>query len=224
MGELLKRIGPISVVAIVFTWCCWPYITGSATATGSKEPEEVSGLPKGLLSPAVAPPNPRDPFKTDQAASQKLPNGRRPGSAGGAPDADNPGARAAADANADRQDTLVLSGTYIQGNRRRAILGGKVYETGEALDQPDPGKKPWVVKEVLLDRVVLQRGGDTTVITYPQQAGSRAASHRANQSGRGKQKNEASEKHSPKTRLKDGPKPVTTLSELVQAVEASQKP
>jgi len=218
MTEMLQKMGPIAVVLLVFTWFCWPYITGSATAVDSKEAGSVLTLSKELLSPTVKPRSSRDPFRvvegaTAAALAEQL---AKAADAAAADKNANKNATKTEPANVEtRRTSLVLSGTYIRGNRRMAIIGGKVYKVGEALEGPDADGKLWVVKQVSTDHVVLESRSGTRVIDYSNPA---ALGKPTNHSG-----GDSSFDSKPSASSQDGLKPVTSLSDLVRAVEAASK-
>jgi len=216
MAEWFQKIGPVAVVVLVFTWCCWPYITGSATAIGSKEAGNVPGLPKGLLSPLVKPAGGRNPFMITPAVAELLASELSKTNEGVdlGEDAKTGGNAAAGTV----RPSLVLTGTYVRGNHRMAIIDGKIYQAGESLDAGNAAGKPWVVKEIFLDHVVLQRDGEKKDIAYLDPAERRGSLPDDGPSPEGE-----SLKTNAVTSSQDDLKSVTSLSELIQAVEKTQK-
>ncbi|HLA83985.1 MAG TPA: hypothetical protein VJL29_04250 [Thermoguttaceae bacterium] len=217
MAELMQRMGPMTVVAAIFVWCCWPYLTGSATSAGSSGIANIAALPKSLLSPVIKASTAHDPFQCiksaalDAAVESEL--AKAAGQAADEADADAKGTDAA---GTNQPSSLVLTGIYVRGDRGIAVIDGRLYQPGERLAAPDTAGKVWTVERVLLDRVVLRLGDEVKVleITYPSQTssadkGQDAAPADSDAAGEGPS-NEVSGK---------GLKPVTSLSELLRAIE-----
>lgn len=223
MGEYLHKIGPVAVVAAVFTWCCWPYITGTATTIESKEPSVVPILSKRLLSPLVKPAVNRDPFDVVKAAAlgglqQELAAATR----GGNPLDGTPQASAA-----PAPPSLVLTGTYRRGNERMTIIDGKIYRLGQTLDS-ESSSAGWKVIEILTDHVVLERKGKTKVITYPDPAASpRPSDPAAAAPSPGSVDRGGGPSKSNATAPGDGDlQQITSLTDLIEVIQATtnQKP
>jgi hypothetical protein len=217
MTEWLYRIGPVGAVVVVFTWFCWPYITGSATTIESQRSGAIAVLSKDVLSPKVKNPSSRDPFNVIATLVESTSKAKKSTSTKATPAGDSP-ETAEADADAKAAAPLVLTGTYIQGDRSMAILGGAVYRAGQTVGPADAGNPPWTIKQILPDRVVLGRGGEIKVITYDDAASTDKAGATR---GQKKRKGDSSPKDSLEA-SPDGLKPVTSLSELVRAVEGMQ--
>lgn len=228
MAEWLQKLGPISVVAIVFTWCCWPYITDSA-AIGSKEAKNIPILSKSLLSPTVKSSDGRDPFAVlGEATAQMLANAAPPTP----DDIEKKTADAAktTDANSPRQ-SLVLSATYLQGGQGvAAIIDGKIYRPGQTLAAKDAAGNLWTVKQILADQVVLKNNGGIKVITYadPDKSGGAGPGGDNKDSSATNQNAGSANAAKPETNTPSNGelKPISSLSDLIEAVEAikNQKP
>src|SRR5262249_49910087 len=74
----------------------------------------------------------------------------------------------------------VLSGTYVAGDSRYAIINGSLYREGDQIAQAKSGKssgkasaeapQAWTLKHVDLDKVVLDFQGKTTELRYSDSA------------------------------------------------------
>ena len=213
--DFLQKIGPIAVVAAVFTWCCWPYISGSATATGSGEEGAVITIAKKFFSPKVSTTHGRDPFQSVQDAAEEFLSNSAMGTSNSS---------TSSRTNNNRTDTakvqikgFLLNGTYVQGDRRMAIINSTLYRVGEYLDDTDtPGKK-WKLLQIYPDRVVLGCGKQTKVVGT-----SYASTPSPTQKTTSSTKSPTGSSNS--TNNESSLKEVTSLSELLKAVQNLKQP
>ncbi len=73
----------------------------------------------------------------------------------------------------DGLSSLTLNATYIQGNRRLALIDGQVYEQGESLAISDSMPGPCIVARISADKVLIRHRDQTVELKY----GSPAFSH-----------------------------------------------
>ena len=85
---------------------------------------------------------------------------------------EGPGRKALASGrnSTDGPSGLTLSATYIQGERRFAVIDGQVYEQGEPLVVSDPLQAPCIVAEIRADRVLIRQRDRTVELTYGEPA------------------------------------------------------
>ncbi len=214
MAELMRKMAPMAVVAMVFAGCCWPYVSGSATGTSSQQDSDIAQLSKELLSPVLKPANDRDPFRPVKLALGSL-KGNQPGSGG--PGRNGPGGKKAAEATHLRQREFALGGTYVQGNRSMAIINGKVYEPGDTLAGSDAARQSWVVKRILPEEVLIQSGEKTTKLTYPDFTAPPEQPDPENNVDPKKSKGDAEKKPQTDKRKKANP-----ITELIQQLQERQ--
>jgi hypothetical protein len=189
MVDVLRRMGPTLVMAAVFTWFCWPYLNGSATNTIVKPGDDVAALSKSLLSPTLQQTNDRDPFRAPKMAGRPS-AGDGPAAAPAVEQrsmgplglllalANAAKARSASSTAASAMPTFELGGTFIQGDRRMAIINGQVYSLGETLKEPGTEANGGKVKEISEKKVLVLWGGKAVEATAPNSAQSPAADSR----------------------------------------------
>ncbi len=161
-GAIVKWV-PTATVAAVVGWCCWPYLDDA----GPREITAKTSSPQiahALLEPAVAADLPRDPFRI--AGTTKPPGPPKDGVA--------PGAKASATSrstqkkdSAEMPKGLTLSGTYIAGNRRAALINGRLWEQGQRLELSGSAATPWVLAQVFPYGVVIESGAKSFELKYP---------------------------------------------------------
>jgi hypothetical protein len=156
------------------TYAVQPDVAGPIAATAAAgKPTEAAGkmVPpapaSGVTGAAEAALALLDPFRV---ASTLGPPQATPDEAGPAPD------RAEADPYPEMVAGLTLSGTFLQGRTRMAIIDGRIHEQGERLRGPSEEPSPLVVAEVQAARVILQAasGGRRYVLAYPETWADRA--------------------------------------------------
>ena len=216
MSDLLHKIGPVVVVSIIFTWVCWPYITGAATSIGSNGNGNSIALPNNLLSPSVKDPNQRDPFQVVKSAAMNMIQGKLAGTKDKTPEYVDPEKEQTTGTTANRENAFALTGVYIQGNNRMAILNGALYRIGENIKGSEIAGKPWVLKQILSDRVVVSRGKNNKVvkISFPAVTQSAAQTVETTTPAGSPPTHSESPTEKPKRQLKS----ITSLDELFEAV------
>lgn len=167
MSRTIAKIMPMATVVALVSWWCWPYLEGPDTVAASRPKDELPRITDPLLSPDVEPTAPRDPFrpvhqeKTDSLEREPLPT---PPPAQPKPPAE--------DQIRETLSGLVLGATYIQGDRRAALIDGRVYRQGEPLELSTPTPEPCVVAGIFPDKVLILHRGRTVEVTYPDPASS----------------------------------------------------
>ena len=178
---------PIGMALGVAGWACWSHLgDGPAPAVAREKPPVLADA---LLAPDLGAPSGRDPFRLpgDPAPSPPKPTAvagvEGPGSAEGlltkvrrlmalaasksSPDKTAGEAAARAEAMRGALGRLALGATSVLGDRRIAIIAGRSYDEGEALEGTDPALGAVVLAEVRRDGVTLQSGGTTVALGFP---------------------------------------------------------
>jgi hypothetical protein len=150
------------------TYALQPDVAGPMPPAAARKPAEVAGKTPQPQAPsareagaAEAGLAPRDPFRV---ASVPGPAQASADEAHAAPD------RVEVDPYPGLVAGLTLSGTFLQGRSRMAIIDGRIHEQGQRLRGPDDEPSPLVVADVQATRVILQAasGGKRYVLAYPE--------------------------------------------------------
>jgi hypothetical protein len=181
MSISAKTVVPPAVVLAVAGWSCWTVVEASAPPPAKPKPLESAA---GLLEPELGTPTERDPFA--------LPGEPEPETKGGAAKGkaevvESPAARLRrlmADINArllavraaearraasrDRLAHLPLAATSIHGDRRTAMIAGRVYAQGETIEGTDPALGPVVLAEVRPRDVLLRSAAGDVEVKFPE--------------------------------------------------------
>src|SRR3569623_2344027 len=142
MRSRISRLAPITVVAGSMGYLCWSHLGEETQPQKPKSPSTSTELTAARLAPPAAPDLVRDPFNST------TPSAPTKGPAGG-------GTRLVkqeASLSPGEVDKLVLSGTYLQGRRRMAVIYGAVYAEGDSLKSGDASLG--TVAQIALHRVV----------------------------------------------------------------------
>jgi hypothetical protein len=161
----------IGVVGVMVGYCCWPYVFGSGSGSVAQPVVAPAAISASQLTPAIDPAPARDPFRIAPRAQVgvEVSTTNRREDAQAEIEADT----ATETKNDSDQDTieslgaLALNATFVRGDQRVALINGRVYSPGEPLADAGSFKSPFVVSEIFADRVVLERKGQTTEISYP---------------------------------------------------------
>ncbi len=174
---------PPAVVLAVAGWSCWTIVEASAPPPAKPKPVESAA---GLLEPELGTRTERDPFalpgEPEPESKAVAANGK-----GKAEAVESPAARLrrlVADLNArllavraaearraasrDRLAHLPLAATSIHGDRRTAIIAGRVYAQGEAIEGTDPALGPVVLAEVRPRDILLRSAVGEVVVGFPE--------------------------------------------------------
>jgi hypothetical protein len=184
MSTKLARFGPITAVAGLLGYLCWPYLDEPVTAPKSKGAPKAVELPTALLAPPEAPDLDHDPFGSRAASAPpvtKLTSAAKSASAAkvsgpvSASTKPEGAAKTTAALTVSAPSTLVLSGTYIRGNRRVAVINDSLYSEGEQISTSLATVPNCSVARVDIDRVLLNVAGKTAELSYPNPMDSSAA-------------------------------------------------
>jgi hypothetical protein len=168
MSPLIGKIVPTTVVAAIVSYCAWPYLL--ADSEKGKPPAAMPEVAAERLTPQIAPPPKRDPFRAadDPDAKQSrrsLGVGKNQKSktlAAKAPAA----ARGAPAAAADPLAGLTLGATCLVDRQRLAVIDGKIYGEGDKLAGAKGSALPWTIVRILPYKVILSRQGKEAELTY----------------------------------------------------------
>ena len=157
MHSRISRLAPISIVAGSMGYLCWSHIGDEAAPQKPKALSTATELTAAQLLPPAATVLVRDPVTS---ANTSLAPTKGP--AGG-------GTRLVkqeASLSPGDIDKLVLSGTYLQGRRRMAVIIGAVFAEGDSLKSGNASLG--TVAQIDLHRVVLLVGEQQLAISYPE--------------------------------------------------------
>jgi hypothetical protein len=182
MPSKLTKFAPIAAVAGTLGYLCWPYFDDPTAAKA--KPAAKSAEPLASLLAVKAPGEVRaDLFEVPVVEIRKAAKGT--GSTGG-----KPGSGKQSTSPRDAKASLVLSGTYVAGDSRYAIINGSLYSEGDQIASAKSGRssgkaaaegpETCTLKHVDLDKVVLDFQGQTRELRYsdsvlPSAGGSPAA-------------------------------------------------
>ncbi len=172
---------PPAVVLAVAGWSCWTILEASTPSAAKPKPAESVA---GLLEPELGELTGRDPFALP---GEPEPEPEGVAAKGKAEARETPAARLRrmmADVNArllaaraaeakraasrDRLAHLPLSATSIHGDRRTAIIGGRVYAQGETIAGTDQALGPVVLAEVRPADVLLRCSVGEVEVKFPE--------------------------------------------------------
>jgi hypothetical protein len=165
MGEAIGKVIPTAIVAAIAVWFCWPYLDGPEFREVGAKTDSRQAL-HGLLKPVVAPEPSRDPFR-----AAEIP--QTPGKPKGNPAAKSSGDSPSTPKNAGPTSAaevlkgFTLSGTWIAGTRRAALINGRLWEQGQRLELSKDAAEPWVLAEVSPRSVVIASGAKRYELKYP---------------------------------------------------------
>ncbi len=174
------KLAPRAIAFAMVGYCVWPSIAQLFAEPEAKPPQKASEMAVSLLEPAMPPPPVRDPFVLPGAA-RPAPAAGRAGRAATNGRLDQlvglPAGRAAAGGSA--VPGLTLEGTCIVGDRRLAIINGRLYAPRETLvaagfqpaqqpagGQPAPGTSVCNVVDVFPYKVLLECQGKQIELGY----------------------------------------------------------
>jgi len=174
----------------VIGYCVWPYVLGQAHRKVEGEKSELLDFAVQLLHPQLRSPAERDPFqsiglmdtsrrgaapfrgRTGNLKGKTVPPGsfltgkggifdRALSLAGSSPPSDSP------DEADEAGENLRLWATSVQGPKRLALIGDRLYRPGEILQTSAGGDdQPWVVADIFTDRVILRCGKKTKELKF----------------------------------------------------------
>lgn len=181
MSIPIEKLAPTAIIMAAIAWCCGPYMDGSTSGIGVED-ARLPEITEALLSPAINPVCQRDPFQPtcpgDTVSEEDKGPAEPPDKAMEPPPAESPPPRAiyatptvptgptpeVLIAQVLRQ--ITLDATYIQGNRRVAVINGRIFREGDVLARCGSSKEPCTVQRVFRDRVRIQYRGRNTEFGY----------------------------------------------------------
>jgi hypothetical protein len=166
MSAKLSKMAPIAVVAAILGYLCWPYLDDPAADAKSKAATKPAQSLSALLSPAATGNLRSDLFEIPQVATPTV--AKKAASPANQVSAAKK-ATADAAARADEFKHFVLSGTYVSGGRRYAVINGALYAEGEQIAATGKGAKTastYMVSRVEIDKVVLSFQGENKELHY----------------------------------------------------------
>lgn len=178
----LDKVIPRALALAVVGYCLWPSMMAFNSKPETKAPEKLPELSAALLSPTMPPAPTRDPFKENTAtlvsALKKViqPATKAAAVKGPRKPAVKTERRVASTSRGQGKPTgkganhsggLTLEATCIVGDRRLAIINGRLYAPKETLSLPGLSATPYEVIGVLPYKVVLKCGENNLELTYP---------------------------------------------------------
>lgn len=161
MSTTIGNLLPMAVVAAVVAWCCYPYLDEPGSDAGFQQEADPPRIVGALLSPVIGPASDRDPFKPWVANGTDSTGNEQPATAALA--GKSPPRKEDA---FDVSSNLMLAATYIQGNRRVALINGQVCEPGDTLRISGPMTEPCTVTRVFADRVMIRHRNQIVELKY----------------------------------------------------------
>jgi hypothetical protein len=160
----------MGLVGVMVGYCCWPYVFGSGSTFVAQPSEAAPAIAASLLMPPIDPAPGRDPFRV----APRAPTIAEVSMAPAHDDAQTESQASPPIDSTDDSDTgttespgmLALSATFVRGDQRVALINGRVYSPGDPLADSGSSTVPFVVSEIFADRVVIERKGQTTEVSY----------------------------------------------------------
>jgi hypothetical protein len=159
MARLVPRVAVLATVA----YCIWPSVPALIAEPESKPPAKVPELAISLLSPVLESASTRNPFARVVRAT-KHPTGTV--------------AKAAPTVThkvVNPLNGLRLDATCIMGDRRLAVINGRMYATHDVMAAPKPATYSLTILDVLPYKVLLDCEGQTVALAYSDTAARAAA-------------------------------------------------
>ncbi len=188
----LDKVIPRALALAAVVYCLWPSMKTFFEKPKPESPEKVPEITAALLSPSVPPAPTRDPFEriTAELASKRkriIPPAAK--DTKGKQRQQSESTTAAQEGQKQRRSThgsppesaragagkrqpvaLNLEATCIVGDRRLAVINGRLYAPEDTLPSPGPWSSPCRVVRVLPYKVVLKRGGKFVELFYANSA------------------------------------------------------
>jgi len=165
MPAKLSKMAPIAVVAVILGYLCFPYVDDPAPAKKSKSAAKSAEPLTNLLNPKPAGDVRADLFEIPKAVGPAVAKKSTSTSTSQAA-----AAKKSASSHSDDLKNFALSGTYVAGGRRFAVINGSLYAEGEQITSAGPKAKTapaiCTVLRVEIDKVVLGFQGQTKELHY----------------------------------------------------------
>jgi hypothetical protein len=148
-------------VAGVLGYLCWPYLDDPAKPPPSKA-NKAAELTADLLSPPAAADLSRNIFESAQApGTSPAPTVRT-----SSPQSAESAAKKPDETTTTAPDSLVLSGTFVRGKNRVALINDALYAAGDPIPAAIVSAAGCRVKSVEVDRVLLDIDGRQAELVY----------------------------------------------------------
>jgi hypothetical protein len=151
----LQKLVPRAVALALVGYWAWPSVDALRSQPKSKSAVKSTELPAALLKAPTSPLPTRNPFENEELIAV----------AGGA-GSEKRGQTGSAAARALKSNELTLDATCILGGRRLAVISGSLYAVHEKVPAESPSAAPYTLSNVLPYKVLLEREGKTTEISY----------------------------------------------------------
>lgn len=152
----IQRAAPIAAAVTLVACCCWSHLDGSSGPNPAQAQKIAKAVP-GTLTASAEPPAERDPFaladQPPRPAATTLVSARR----------------------SDEPLALKLSGTYLCGKRKLALINDHDYAEGDLIKSNKENADGLLVTAILPDRVLLRRNDRTIELTYSEKSATTAA-------------------------------------------------
>ena len=124
MDVRVSKMVPTLIVTAAVSYCCWPHWVGTATGAvkGRAAMPEIAAT---VLKPPPPPDPPRNLFAPDGIASVSETPKLKPAAKAVAPVHEDP---------AKLLNGLSLKAIWVRGGRRLALINGRLYAPGDALE------------------------------------------------------------------------------------------
>jgi hypothetical protein len=167
MGVSVNKLAPSAVVVALVGYCIWPSVSElTSPASSPMPPKKLSELPASLYAPVMPPPLAKNPWGGKDAETLfALKNPVQPAETTAETPADNDKDKPAKPP-INLLAGLTLSGTYIAGGQRLAVINGTVCAAQEDLPPAVGAVAQIKVAEVLPYSVLLEHDGKTAELTY----------------------------------------------------------
>ena len=183
MALSIEKMAPTLVGAGVVVWCCWPFLEGPGLGLGETSSGNLPEISAEQLAPDVPLVCGRDPFQpvdttqtpgrievpetTETAAMPEEPMLGQTG-VPVVPIADGPSAELECKRIAR---SAMLRATFIQGDRRVALINDKLCVEGQKLPVAGLTRGAGTVREIRPNEVIIEYRGRTVALKYPDLAG-----------------------------------------------------
>jgi len=164
MPPQITKFAPTAIVAALATWFCWPYLDGTDLAGGTSQESSFTKINASSLAPSIAGASGRDPFQPPPPEEADLAESDAPEET--AEEATARGVCLPEAEGEDRPPDLVLQATCIRGNRRLALINGRLYAPGEAVTLARPAAFPYVVRKIFPHKVLIEHRGKILEVSY----------------------------------------------------------
>jgi hypothetical protein len=178
MPPAVAKILPHAIVLIVAVYWAWPALTTPAPKAVQASPDSPKasskpGFSAAVLSPTFPPPSQRDPFL--RAGEHRMAKKK----------AAKPGAKAEIGKAMNFKDFgLTLSATCIVGNKRLALINGRLYKEKEAVEKSPGEPTTYVITSIEPHRVIVSWNGRPFQLSYSDTAAKKATDAAPNSDGK----------------------------------------